>query len=204
MEKSKIIRGMVFTIIAVLAVACLAGCGIGTETGNPNKRPTQPVSPAAPESGEETYINSTYHIELAYPTDWSYDETTSTAETAAECEGDCPQQEMLATPTIEFTNGVSPNETRVDIYIITLSEEPTNLADYLAENRPSATFEEYAGCYITGYIYDDPTAGTNGGDVKELYFLNGTTLLHITTELFEEGGGSSEADTILYYINFTE
>lgn len=196
MEKGRKIIGVLLTILTIF---CLSACGsIGTDTGNPEQPEDQPEGA---DLGGDAYSN--YGVELYYPIlRWSYEET-DTAESSDFEYIDMPESDGDIA-YIRFTNGLDTDESVVDIFVITLDENPSSLAAYLATNRPSVTFEEYTNSYLSGYIYDRSEAGANGGDVREIYFLQGATLLYIATELFETGSGSTDAENILSTINFTE
>jgi len=48
----------------------------------------------------------------------------------------------------------------------------------------------------------DPEAGETGGDRQEYYFLNGTTLLFVITDLFAANNGFEKFETIIQSLRF--
>lgn len=181
-------RGKIIGLIAALfASLLLSGCGAGTETGNPQQ--LEDALQGGQEGGEESYLtysNDDFGIELSYPAGWTYQVTEETTENLS----------------IAF-NGIETEQSTVNISVYILNEEPVSLADYLATTRPGVAFEEYSNDYESGYIYDSTEDGPNGGDIKEIYFLEGSTLIHIVAELFDADGGVTNAEVILSTIRFT-
>ena len=146
----------------MLTMPFISACGGVTETGNP----PLPRTPAAEPSDEgSAYQNSICGYTVTYSTAWNYEELTSTA--------------------VVFTDdGTEVTTATFSCYL--LNPEPTSLLDYLEMTYPSKNFVEYDTTTLEGYEYDNPTAGTSGGDQREYYFQNGDILLVVIAEVFAE------------------
>lgn len=193
MERRRII---IFGFVYMLVCIFMGACGIGTETGNPEEVPFV----ASMQTETDNYKNETSGIELSYRTGWTH-------ANPYEGQPDTAYPDLGSDQTlfdvVKFSGGTSGQKSTVTIYIYELKSAPISLAGYLEETEPSIEFEEYKNSYLSGYVYNDPSAGIDGEKIKEIYFLKNTKLLYIVAELFE-GSGSQEAEIILSTIRFTE
>lgn len=165
---------------AILLPLAMAACAV-TETGNPCPGPGCPGSPAEPDSpdaaGVDAYTNDTYGVTIAYPSGWTVEESDG---------GD------------EVTFMAPDGFTSATVSFSILDPEPASLAVYLAQQYPTRTFTAYSTDAFDGFLYDNPTVGTNGGDLVEYFFLMDDVLIHVTAEVFleDEDGLESLIDGI--------
>lgn len=148
----------------------LIGCqGKGTETGNP----------------AFSYSNAPENVSSGYPSGWSYTEHSVPAfDTAGPGFGSpapasAPGIDTSRSANTVFTDGTST----VTVYYVTLSSQPTSLLNYLQTLFPTRNFEVYSGMNLSGFFYDNPQFGVTGGDLQEYYFLQGTKLLYVVTDI---------------------
>ncbi len=185
--------------IILVALFHLAASCQGTETGNPGNAQAGNESP-------ETYTNDTFGVEAEYVSGWGVTENEPSG--GGEAVEDIPSGEPApameggidtsGSPSTEFTDGTST----VILFYVTLDSQPSSLLGYLTAIFPSRSFELFVNDFITGYRYDNPEAGTTGGDRQEYYFLNGTTLLYVVTDLFDENDGASNFETFIESLRF--
>lgn len=190
-------------MLLVTLLLMATGCGQGTETGNPGTGGPEKPQP-------NNYSNDDFDVSLEYDNDWSFEEEEAAGETQAPVsDGDGEDADVgepmiesgidtSDAPSTEFTDGT----TTVTLYFVTLSEEPESLEAFLSATFPSRTFESFSNSNISGLTYDNSEAGATGGDRQEYYFLDGTTLLYIVTDLFEANDGFDKFDTIIDSIRF--
>jgi len=149
-------------IIAIITIF-IASCNV-TETPNPCPSGGCAPSEAGPSN---TYENDAFGVTIKYPEGWTYTEASDGASLIFESEG--PE---VTTAVVSFER---------------LSPKPASLFEYLSDTYPERTFTNYSTMTLVGYTYDDPTAGANGGDLREYFFLNGDLLVHVTAEIFLSG-----------------
>ena len=156
----------------------------GTETGNP------------------TYSNDQFGVSAEYDSGWNA--TNRAVPLAEDTANGAPQPtssggiDTSSAPSTVFTDGT----TTVTLFFVTLSEEPLSLVAYLNGVFSDRTFEYFSNSSLSGLMYDNPEAGDTGGDRREYYFLKGTTLLYVVTDLFEANDGFAKFDTLIDSIRF--
>lgn len=200
-------KSVLSVILTCISLFFLIGCGGVTETGNPC-----PAGgcPEAGDSGDDTeagapaagnlYENDTYGVTIYYPSDWTAEESAeATAEHSPPEMGEEPDAAAETGYTVVFSSA-EEEATTAYMTIIQLDTEPDSLAGYLAEQYPGYTFEAYNTSSLSGYLYDNPSLGTNGGDKREYFFLEGAILVYINAEVFTEGEEGFE--TLLDSITF--
>ena len=168
-----------FLVIVIVAVPFISACGSVTESGNPpipgGDQEQQP-SPAYEDGG---YQNEVCGYSVTYDSDWTYEELSSSA-------------------TVFTDNRTEATTATFSCYL--LNPEPTSLLNYLEATYPSKNFVEYDTTTLEGYEYDNPSAGTSGGDQREYYFLDGDILLVIVAEVFTDA--ESDFEDLLDGITF--
>lgn len=184
--------------IAGSGISCRSSCG--TETGNP-----QCPTSNAPED-ITSYSNDDFGVTGRYDSTWTSEESpaTSGGETASDGAADAPASapasgiDTSSSPSTEFTDGT----TTVTLFYVTLDEEPSSLLAYLRETFPGRSFEVFENEFVSGFTYDNPEAGTTGGDRQEYYFLDKTLLLYVVTDLFEASNGIANFETLIDSLQF--
>jgi hypothetical protein len=152
---------MIFLALALLVA--LTSCGV-TETGNPLPQPSiGDLSEAA-----APYVNETYGVTVHYPSGWM-------------ALGDRSGE------SVEFTDGVTQGATVAVMKFVFLDPEPESLLAYLKDEYPNRTFIIHNTSTLSGYFYDDPMPGDNGGNAREYFFMAGGVLITIDAETFESG-----------------
>ena len=148
-------------LITIVAISlALSACGGVTETGNP------------------VYVNNIFGVEVVYPSEWNIEETEPQ-------DGPINPEPMASEAEVCFSGGFGG--TNVCIYMSRLNPEPDSLIAYLQEAYPERDFVTYDTSTLNGYEYDDPDDGSNGGDLREYYFLNGDVFVRVVAELFSGG-----------------
>ena len=193
-------------LLVLLAVSQLAAECPGTETGNPGKAGAG--SDKTPSTQEKSYSNGAYGVATQYDSGWSVKEQPKVEQEPAptpQADGDTPRPSTQAAPintanaaSTVFTDGA----TIVTLYYVTLNAAPPNFQTYLQGIFPSRTFVTFSNGTLSGFKYDNPEAGTTGGDRQEYYFLKGTTLLYIITDLFSANDGDKKFNTLLTSLKF--
>lgn len=177
-------RMITYFVALLIIVAALAtmSCSRVTETGNP-------VQPAVedPAADGQTYENDTFGVEIAYPSGWIASQPVST-----------PEEEDATGDRVCFQE--SPSSTYVCVYMSLVVPEPSSLLSYLQQTYPSRTFNSYSTGRLSGYWYDDPAVGSDGGDMREYYFMSGTVLVRVRAEVFP--AGETELRSLLNGISF--
>ncbi len=176
--------------ILSLMLLCLGGCrGQGTETGNP----------------AFSYSNVPENVSSGYPSGWSYTEhaappsASSTPASPGSAQHDStPGIYTSRSTSTVFTDGTST----MTVYYVTLSSQPTSLLNYLQSIFPTRIFVAYTGINLSGFFYDNPETGMTGGDLQEYYFLQGTKLLYVVTDLFLANNGVQQSRTIINNLRF--
>lgn len=166
-------------------VAVISACGV-TETGNPYPGPQPPEArdePAEASKADNYYNNSTYGVVVEYPDGWSV---------SAPAGSDATDLTVLS--EVVFFDG-RDDATTAGMSFERLSTEPPSLFSYLTITYPGRAFSAYDTTTLDGYVYDDPSPGTNGGDQREYFFLGGDVLVHVAAEIFDEG--ADELDELL-------
>lgn len=187
-----------FFLMTILFLAF--GCGWGTETGNPETANPGVGNPAPTTT---SYANDDYGVALEYESGWSFDEVeASSAASAPASEDAAPESQISGIDTsdaasTQFTDGI----TTVTFYYVTFNQE-TSLIAYLNSLFSTRSFEIVSNDYISGYLYDNPEVGETGGDLREYYFLDGTTLVYIVTDLFNADNGFIKFETIIDSLRF--
>ena len=169
-------KSTIIIMIAVVAALALAACGSVTETGNP------------------IYENDTFGIQIEYPTGW---EQGGQADDAA-FEAPTDPEPMAAGAVACFESGTEG--TNACVYMSFLDPVPESLIAYLMEEWPEREFTAYGTSTLSGYTYDDPADGPNGGDLREYYFLNGDVFVRVIAEVFP--GGETQLTAFLNGISF--
>ena len=179
------IKRLFLVLLVVLTVFTFACQGKVTETGNPYDPPQgvgggdgdqgggdgdPPPAGSAPDHEGYTYTNDTFGVSIGFPSTWYY--TTSDG----------------VVNSVRFADYVAPYSI-ADFTFISYSAG-VNLLNYLNEKYPTKTFTNFNTDSLSGYMYDNPVAGESGGDLKEYYFVNGTTLVQIVAEIFSEDAES--------------
>jgi hypothetical protein len=182
-------RALMRSLFILLVLTQLGASCQGTETGNPG----------AP----KVYMNEEFGVEAQFNPGWNFVEDEVPASDGVPTEGDpaaAPGEgiDTSGAPFTEFTDGI----TTVTLFFVTLAEEPASLEDYLTSVFPSRTFEVFSNGQISGFRYDNPEPGETGGDRQEYYFLQGTTLLFVVTDLFETNNGIKKFETIIESLHF--
>lgn len=145
-------------VILLASLVLFSSCGDVTETGNPCPTETcdQPL-----EAERDTYRNTTFGIEIAYPSGWTYTEAADGK-------------------SVEFTN--STLSTTANMSFERLSEIPSSLLAYLEGTYPGYAFSKYETDAISGYSYDTPEEAGATESVVEYFFLGGNVLVHVYAE----------------------
>lgn len=167
----------------LLAMFSITACSGVTETGNP-----LPVPGATPNlsAGTEMYENDEYGVSIAYPQEWNYEETQEDAvgEPGDPADPDAPQLAAADSFSVFFESPADQATAALvsfkHLYVI-----PQSLYAYLADAYPDREFIHYSTMALSGYLYDDPQTGEDGGDLQEYYFLNGDVLVHVEAEVFQ-------------------
>ena len=159
-----------------LILIFFSGCDEGvTRTGNPQPAPTinqpsgLPGQPACQgdcnsDTAQQSYVNTTFGVRITLPNNWTAQQQSITNDTL----------------TVEFSgNGIKPT-----MVVAKLLAEPTSLGAYLRDKFPTRSFTAVQTLMLQGLLYDDPTSGSNGGDLRVYYFLRGVTFVEITVEIF--------------------
>ena len=153
-----------YLLLFILSIF-LSACP-GTETGNP------------------AFTNSAEGISTHYPSSWTYSDREAPPQPQA-YPTDGPPADVQPripigdSPSTYFTDGQSS----VTIYYVTLPAG-TDLLAYLQTIFSSRTFTNYSNGSISGYFYNNTEAGATGGDLMEYYFLQGTKMIYVVTDLF--------------------
>jgi len=172
-------------MLILFAWIFLASCSGVTETGNPCPAgvcvPT--VSPNL-SAGTELYENEEFGISIIYPEEWSFEEIGEEADAKPGETGEEPQFAIEESFSIVFRSPADYATTAFisfeRLYVI-----PPSLYAYLADKYPDRKFIHYSTMTLSGYLYDNPQAGENGGDLQEYFFLKDTVLIHIEAEVFD-------------------
>lgn len=184
-------------LISILICALCAACSNKvTETGNPCPGEGCQESARGPADEEgNVYENDTYGVRVSYPPGWTAEETAISSPSGV-CDG-CSQ--MPPVEGVIFSNA----EARVSsasIYFNAITGSYTTLLSYLRTLYPTFSFSAYNTASLSGYVYDDPNIGTNGGDVRDYFFSDGSTLVIVMAEVFSTG--EDELETLLEGISF--
>lgn len=176
-------------LILALALPLLtASCGV-TETGNPGWEIPEAGGGEEDSCSEDdecfvataarVYINDTYGIEVKYPADWDVE--------GAEGGNNATffSEESMSFAFMSFS-----------IPFPALS----SLEDYLEQRYPTRIFDEYSTDTLAGFIYDNPEAGSNGGDLFEYFFYNNSVLIHIIVNVFV--GDEADIESLLDGMEF--
>lgn len=170
------------TVAALLLVGtALSACGGVTETGNPCQQ------------SQCYYNNDRFGVRVGYPQGWS-----TTEDYVEELAEPVPGREGATSDSVSFSG--SDGQTYVTIIFTSLISEPDSLEAYLAEQYPDTPFEAYDTSTLSGFVYDDPAEGGNGGDLREYFFLGGAVLVHVGAEVFP--AGEAEFSQLLEWISF--
>lgn len=205
------------TFAALLAAFPMTGCQVscGTETGNPSCGSAQSGtddrddSETSSEEDSLPYINTTYGVAADYASSWSATdeeapETSTGEEDGGEpMVGEAPDMasgiNTTGSASTTFTDGTST----VVFYYVTLGSEPESLLVYLGDVFPTRTFEVFVNTAgLSGYAYDSSSVGSSGGDLQEYYFLHGSVLLYIVTDLYEANDGLANFDLLMDSLTF--
>ncbi len=151
-------------ILIFCAAFLIAGCAGVTETGNP-----QPAGSSSPYFTEDAnaYINSSFGVTIMYPESWEYTEAEDGA-------------------SVTFVSTENDAD-KADITFSRLDPIPESLFAYLSDAYPDRSFTRYLTTKFSGYSYDDPNVGENGGDLREYFFLSGDVLIQVAAELTDWG-----------------
>ena len=167
----------------ILLISLFSACQ-GTETGNPAFTGSQGVS-------------------TQYPNTWSYIEYAAPAPSSLPGTGDPTGPQPVAAPSIPISNApytiFTDGQSSVTLYYVTVLPS-TDLLSYLQAIFPTRTFSPYSNGIMSGYFYDDTAVGMTGGDLKEYYFLQNTTLIYVVTDLYPTG--ASRYQTILNSLRY--
>lgn len=134
---------------------------------------------------------------MTYPSSWSAEEPAS-SEPQGGCD-DCMPAYTSRTPDVTFSNGETP-ATSAEAYFEAISGSYTTLYAYLQALYPSYSFSQYDTTTLTGYLYNNPAAGTNGGDTRDYFFSDGSVLVVVNAEIF--ASGEADLETLLNGISF--
>lgn len=180
----KAIERLIPLLFLLAFVAVISACGV-TETGNPYPDPQPPTAGDEPAeaSADNYYSNSTYGVVVEYPDGWSV---------SAPAGSDATDLSVLS--EVVFSDG-REEATTADMNFERPASEPSSLFSYLTSTYPGRVFAAYNTATLDGYVYDDPSSGTNGGDQREYFFLGGDVLVHVVAEIFDEG--ADELDELL-------
>lgn len=191
----------ILLMIWLICLIFVAGCGKGTEVGNPTQPQNTPDEqgpsgdlPTAT-AGNQTYTSATHHITCEYSSDWTATESADADPEAA--------LSSLTSLLVTFSASGSTDKTNVEIYTLTLHSVVSNLLSYLHARFPTWTLTDFSNATLDGYMYDNPAAGSNGGDRKDYFFLQSGTLLHVITESFssttDESNIAITLDSLQFY-----
>jgi hypothetical protein len=168
-------------LFVLLTFFLTAACSGVTETGNPI-----PVPAGAPNlsAGTQLYENDEYGVSIAYPQEWNCEEVQEDAGGEPNGTDEEPQLAMEDSFSIVFE---SPADQATTAFISFghLYTIPESLYAYLADTYPDRKFIHYSTMALSGYLYDDPQTGENGGDLQEYFFLSEDVLVHVKAEVFE-------------------
>ncbi|MBI4197448.1 MAG: hypothetical protein HY539_06445 [Deltaproteobacteria bacterium] len=211
---------ILLAFLSLLITGCL---GIGTETGNPQREGTSSAdgetgSAASEEEETSSYSQDEFGVVVEYSEDWSLSEEFPIRQTAgavddntfaSDAGGDDVAASSPGSRGIDTTNAPSTvftdGETEVTIFFVTLDTAPASLLGYLEETFPDlskTSFVPFSNSYISGYQYDDPAVGSNGGDQQEYFFLKGSRLLYVVAEIFANKDGRTNFNTLINSLRF--
>lgn len=167
----------------LLTVFLVTACSGVTETGNP-----LPVPGATPNlsAGTQLYENDEYGVAIAYPQEWDYEEMQE--DTSEPTDPANPDEPQLAGAQDSFSvvfESPADEATVALIFFKHLYVIPQSLYAYLADTYPDREFIHYSTMALSGYLYDDPNTGENGGDLQEYFFLSEDVLVHVKAEVFQ-------------------
>lgn len=190
-------------ILALLLVAALFQTGAtcnGTETGNPTQ---------AGEQSGTAYSNPESGVALERDSGWNVAEVSAPSPISG---GECPGCQVSSDEASGIDASTSPStvfsdvQTSVTLYYVTLSSTPLNLQSFLFAAFPSRNPDSFVPITnsegLSGFVYDNPEPSSDGGDLREYYFLNDTLLLYIVAELFEDDHGLDEFEILLDSLHF--
>lgn len=185
--------------LLLFALSQVAATCNGTETGNPSNNSAGGGSQGGEASPTESYQNTDFGVTAEYDTTWSVTENvapasrTENATPTDEGSADDGAQTPAAAPPTATGGGIDTSDapstvftdgqTIVTLYYVTLETEPESLEAYLSDLFPTRTFVNFVNPHLSGLTYDDPSAGDNGGDRQEYYFLRQTTLLYVVADI---------------------
>jgi len=147
----------------LLLVLLFASCSNVTETGNPCPAGNCPYASPNLEASE-LYVNDKFGVAIEYPAGWTYEEDSDRMSVDFESEG--------------------PERATAHIIFERLDPQPESLFAHIFEAYPYMEFANYSTMSLTGYSYDNPDTGQNGGDLKEYFFLIEDIFIHVEAELF--------------------
>jgi len=185
-------------VLFLVGLLFFSACGV-TETGNPQMKlpdaldaPAEGGDAAATGSGgdsgpsTETYENTTFGLLMTYPSDWTL--------TAPAAEDPNFEREVL------FFND-SRLTTIAQFFFSNLDLEAGSLLAYLESLYPSRTFVPFSSLTLVGYLFDDPSQGANGGDLREYFFADNGVLIRGEAVVFADG--EEDLKIVLQGISFT-
>lgn len=167
--------------IILISLFLTASCGV-TETGNPCPFGDCPTSNHG-ELNNETgvYQNDTYRVQVNYGSGWSGEESQTATATEP---GSAPVSD--STSGVIFSH-VSLETTSVGMSFADKPSSATSLLDYIESLHPTWTFVEYNTANLNGYEYDDPSANSDGADLRYYFFGNNDVVIIIVAHVFPSG-----------------
>lgn len=148
--------------LGLLALILVASCSNVTETGNPC--PAGSCPQATPNIGEGApYVNDGYGATVTSPPGWTYEEVSDSS--------------------VDFESP-APNVSTARMTFEKLDPKPESLFAYLSDTYPDRTFVRYSTMHLAGYMFDNPEAGENSGDLREYFFFNNDVLVRVEVEVF--------------------
>ncbi|MBI2500839.1 MAG: hypothetical protein HYW02_05120 [Deltaproteobacteria bacterium] len=182
---------ILLAFLSLLITGCL---GIGTETGNPQREGTSSAdgetgSAASEEEETSSYSQDEFGVVVEYSEDWSLSEEFPIRQTA----GAVDDNTFASDAGGDDVAASSPGSRGID-----------------TTNAPSTVFTDgetevtifFVNSYISGYQYDDPAVGSNGGDQQEYFFLKGSRLLYVVAEIFANKDGRTNFNTLINSLRF--
>jgi hypothetical protein len=179
--------------VLILILTQVAASCEGTECGNPATCASQtPLnSPESTGGGStDTYSNDSVGFSADFDSEMDVEEGQEPDLVSAPTDGVFGSTDDLGIstsglPFTEFTDG----ETTFTAYYVTLtaSQAESGLLVFLRTRFVSREIVSLQGTLTAGYGFDNEEAGATGGDRQEIFFLDGTTLIYIITDLYSDG-----------------
>jgi hypothetical protein len=194
-KKMKVLFRIWLMLIAFALSATTFSCAWVTETGNPTQAGEGP-SFAPDDADRGTYENDALGVTINFPGTWTFVEEFDEAAADGGGLNDVIDQEVVEFMSEEHEDGT----TTATIFFEILDPRPVSLFSYLFGRFPGRTFEPFATTTLSGFIYDDPAVGPNGGELEEYYFLDVDLFIRIEAEIFPSS--RAEFNSLLEGISF--